>query len=91
MHDLATINKLNAEAFGPAIATYQRSGKNVVGTYAGLSLVSIEVFHGDERGTAEAEYASCREPSSPDENFKLFRAKYEQPNGCFRDQSEELS
>ena len=44
MHSLNTIQKLNAESFAPAIENLRRQGRDVVATYAGLALLSIESF-----------------------------------------------
>lgn len=87
MHDLNTLNRLNAEAFGPAIKSLQRQGKHVVATYQGLSIDSIYVYLPHELETARA--AATREPSSPTEHFTLFEGKYEEPNTLLRDQSED--
>jgi hypothetical protein len=44
MHDLNTINRLNAEAFGNAIKNFQAQGRWVIAKRAGLHLISIESF-----------------------------------------------
>lgn len=49
MHDLNTINKLNANAFEAAIKNFQAQGRYVLAQYEGLTLVSIETF-----GSADA-------------------------------------
>ena len=85
MHSLETISRLNADAFGPDIAALQRKGKHVVATYSGTALMSIESFD----HVAPAIDAAHAEPSSPDQSFRLFVAKYEEPNNLVRDQSED--
>lgn len=40
MHDLNTINRLNAEAHGASIKKWNAEGKHVLATYAGLTLIS---------------------------------------------------
>ena len=44
MHDLNTINRLNAEAFEAAIKNFQAQGRYVLAKYEGLTLVSIKTF-----------------------------------------------
>lgn len=44
MHDLQTINRLNATAFAESVKKYQDQGRHVVATYNGLALVSFETF-----------------------------------------------
>ena len=44
MHDLNTINRLNAEAFEAAIKNFQAQGRYVLAKYEGLTLVSIETL-----------------------------------------------
>jgi hypothetical protein len=44
MHDLNTLNRLNAEAFEKSIRHYQSKGRWVLARYEGLTLVSIETF-----------------------------------------------
>ncbi len=44
MHDLATINRLNAEAFERGVAAFRAQGRHVLLKYEGLHLVSIETF-----------------------------------------------
>jgi hypothetical protein len=44
MHDLNTINRLNAEKFAKSIATYRAAGRHVLAKYEGSTLVSIETF-----------------------------------------------
>lgn len=44
MHDLNTINRLNAEAFADSIAKHRAAGRFVLAKYEGLALVSIEAF-----------------------------------------------
>jgi hypothetical protein len=48
VHDLETINRLNAEAFAASIDNYRRQGRYVLAVYAGLTLVSIETFTAQE-------------------------------------------
>lgn len=44
MHDLNTINRLNAEAFADSIQHHRRQGRWVLAKYEGLHLASIETF-----------------------------------------------
>lgn len=44
MHDLNTINKLNADAFKRSIDRFRAQGRYVLARYEGLHLVSIETF-----------------------------------------------
>lgn len=44
MHDLNTINKINAGAFAASIASYRSQGRFVLARYEGTHLVSIETF-----------------------------------------------
>ena len=88
MHDLNTINRLNAEAFHDAVSNFQRQGRYVVATYAGLSLFSIETF-GDEAAALLAVDAAVPTGNSK----RMFRPTapapaegYVQPT---RDQSED--
>lgn len=85
MQDLNIIRKLNAEAFGPEIASLQRQGKHVVATYTGLTLLKIDSFD-DPLLAGDALNASVE---SPDINRKIFRAKYEAPNSFTRDRTED--
>jgi len=68
MHSLNTIQKLNAESFAPAIENLRRQGRDVVATYAGLALLSIESF-----SIRDEAIAALQAPTeSPDEHRKLF-------------------
>lgn len=44
MHDLNTINRLNAEAFEKSIRNFQAQGRWVLARYDGLALTSVETF-----------------------------------------------
>ena len=44
MHDLNTINRLNAEAFAKAIHNFRTQGRVVLARYEGSTLMSIETF-----------------------------------------------
>lgn len=44
MHDLATINRLNFEAFGQAISRYRAQGRHVLTQHEGAHLVGFETF-----------------------------------------------
>ncbi len=68
MHDLNTINRLNAEAFADSIDHFRRQGRDVVATYAGLTLMSIETFSDRDEALA----AAAKPGESPDETRKLF-------------------
>ena len=70
MHDLKTLSRLNAEAFGEAIENLRRQGRDVVATYEGLHLMSIESFSDG----AEALEAFTKPTDSPSEHKKLFTA-----------------
>lgn len=52
MHDLNTIRRLNAEAHAASIAKAQADGKHVVAEYAGLHLMTTQVF--DDEASALA-------------------------------------
>lgn len=54
MHDLNTINRLNAEAFAASVDHYRAQGRFVVCTYTGLTLVSIETFGPEQLPLARA-------------------------------------
>lgn len=53
MHDLNTINRLNAETHADAINAARRQGKYVVALYAGLHLVGFS-SHDDSRSVVSA-------------------------------------
>ena len=83
MHDLNTINKLNAETFAPAIENYRAQGRYVVAEYSGLHVLSIETF--EDPFEAVAKFNSPT--SSPDVHRKILppTARRQAP----RDQSED--
>lgn len=87
MHDLRTISRLNAEAFGPAITNLQRQGRFVVAKYAGLHILSIESFSDETEARADFDEAV----DSPDKTKKLFApiASADGANPVQRDQSED--
>jgi len=88
MHDLNTINKLNAEAFEAAIKNFQAQGRYVLAKYEGLALVSIETF-GSADALCDGHYAALEaNPPATGTHFKTFP-----PTAGFhatgRDQSED--
>lgn len=73
MHDLNTINRLNAEAaqkhldavdWRQAIANFQRQGRYVLAKYAGLTLVSVETFDNAAEAQAAHEASNLKTDSS---------------------------
>lgn len=68
MHDLNTISKLNAEAFGEAVENFRRQGRFVIATYSGIALVSIETF--TDEGDAMRAFADFR-PEDPSNTVRL--------------------
>lgn len=61
MHDLATIHKLNAEAYAQGIDNFRKQGRHVLAIYSGLHLMSVETFTTAEEATTalEAIPANC--------------------------------
>jgi cobyrinic acid a,c-diamide synthase len=51
MHDLHTINQLNAEAHAASIETACAAGKYVVAEYTGLHLMTTQVFDDEAAAT----------------------------------------
>ena len=80
MHDLNTINRLNAEAHADAINAARRQGKYVVATFAGLHVVGVASFS-DSRSAVSALTA----PVEASER----RVIYGPITGATRDQSED--
>ena len=72
MHDLNTINKINAGAFQKSISYYQAQGRHVLAKYEGLHLVAIETF--STPGEAAVAYAKGVTGNAPatGTSFKLF-------------------
>lgn len=68
MHDLNTINRLNAENFAEGINQQTRAGAWVVAKYTGLHLVSFTAY----AKQAEAEAAVHEPTDSPDVTLPLF-------------------
>ncbi len=76
MHDLATIHKLNAQAYEKAIKSFRAQGRHVLLKYEGLHLVSIETFSSADdivdahqaalRGAQVGERFVCLAPFHPD-------------------------
>jgi len=60
MHDLATINRLNAERFEAAISLYQNQGRAVLAHYDGLTLVSLETFSDADEALRAHQAATAR-------------------------------
>lgn len=88
MHDLNTINKLNANAFEAAIKNFQAQGRYVLAKYEGLTLTGIETF-GNTDALCDGHYAALEaNPPSTGTHFKIFP-----PTAGFhaagRDQSED--
>lgn len=83
MHDLNTINKLNAEAFSTAIENYRAQGRYVVAEYSGLRLMSIETFEDPLEAVAKFE----AHKASPDISRKIFPPTASRP--AQRDRSED--
>ena len=88
MHDLNTINRLNAEAFEAAIKNFQAQGRYVLAKYEGLTLVSIETF-GSADALCDGHYAALEaNPPATGTHVKTFP-----PTAGFhaakRDQSED--
>ena len=68
MHDLNTIQRLNAEAFGEAVENFRRQGRFVIATYSGIALVSIETF--TDEGDAMRAFADFQ-PEDPSNTVRL--------------------
>ena len=58
MHDINTLNRLNAESHGKAILGWQNEGRHVVAVYEGLTLVSATPY--DTHADAFAAASSVR-------------------------------
>jgi hypothetical protein len=86
MHDLNTINRLNAEAFSKAITNYRAQGRYVLARYDGLTLMSIETFSSAEDGALALVQAT--ESASASERFDLLSPLPEW-HATKRDQSED--
>lgn len=84
MHDLHTIQRLNAEAHAASIKTAQNRGQHVVATYTGLALLRTQVF--DDDASAIAAYNA---PAEPAEHRVLFAALPPSERVGARDQSED--
>jgi predicted methyltransferase len=69
MHDLATINKLNAEAIGRNIPAWRAAGKWVVAEYAGLSFVDAKPY--DTEGQARVRQAELHNRNQPGESYQV--------------------
>lgn len=69
MHDLNTINRLNAEAFSKAIDHFRAQGRWVLATYDGLHLLSIETFSTAE--SAAAALTRAHQTAGPSNHFKV--------------------
>ena len=87
MHDLNTISRLNAEAFGPAIENLQRQGRFVVAKYTGLHILSIESYSDELEARADFDKPN----DSPDQHKKLLTplASADGANPAQRDQTED--
>lgn len=72
MHDLNTINKLNANAFEAAIKNFRAQGRYVLAKYEGLTLVSIETFTNSD-ALVDGHYAALgANPPATGTHFKIF-------------------
>jgi hypothetical protein len=78
MHDLNTINRLNAERHAAEINRLRSLGRHVVATYNGLALISLQDFSYEDGNLAEE--LISRDPESPDEHYALFPAFVPQPD-----------
>lgn len=68
MHDLNTINRLNAENFAEGITQQTKAGAWVVAKYTGLHLVSFTAYANRDEAVA-----AVHEPTdSPDVTLRLF-------------------
>jgi hypothetical protein len=86
MHDLNTINRLNAEAFSKAITNYRSQGRYVLARYDGLTLMSIETF--STVGDAAHALVQAQESAGASEHFDLLSPLPEW-HAAKRDQSED--
>lgn len=86
MHDLNTINRLNAEAFKNAITNYRAQGRYVLARYDGLTLMSIETF--STVGEAAQALVQAQESAGASEHFDLLSPLPEW-HAAKRDQSED--
>jgi len=69
MHDLNTINRLNAEAFAQSIDRFRAQGRWVLAHYDGLHLMSVETFSTAE--DAAQALISAQESAGASDHFKL--------------------
>lgn len=73
MHDLNTLNRLNADAFQRAIQNFQAQGRFVLATYEGLTLTTIESFSSANE-MVDAHHAAVQaNPATTGTNFKCFQ------------------
>lgn len=86
MHDLNTINRLNAEAFSKSIENFRSQGRWVLAQYEGLHLLSIETFSTAE--DAAIALVGAQEAAGPSDHFKLL-SPLPAWHGAKRDQSED--
>jgi|GEM_PF-2284120 len=84
MHDLNTIHKLNLEAHGAGIKADRASGKHVVATYAGLTLLSHETFDG-----LEDALAAINAPTESPDQHRVYLSPLDGFHAAARDQSED--
>lgn len=86
MHDLNTINRLNAETFTKSIDNFRAQGRFVLARYEGLHLVSIESFSNADQAS-DAHFAATKD-AGPGERYVVHA-----PTAAFyttqRDQSED--
>ena len=81
MHDLNTINRLNAETFAGKINAERRLGRYVVGYYDGAHMLDYAVFNTAERAASEANAEGLP--------YSERRVVYGPITGPARDQSED--
>lgn len=86
MHDLNTINRLNAEAFSKSIDNFRTQGRWVLAKYDGLHLMSVETFSTAE--DAATALISAQESAGASDHFKLL-SPLPAWHGAQRDQSED--
>ena len=87
MHDLNTINRLNAEAHGDAITYWRRNGKHVVTVHEGLALVTATPH--DTHDEAVAASVALVEVNTGRTVTLLAPTRAANPVAITRDQSED--
>ena len=69
MHDLNTLNKLNADQFATWAQGLRNSGRHVLVTYEGLSIVGLESYA--DRDEAFAKFNEVQQAATAGQHFKL--------------------